>query len=100
MADAGEFGVTHVVTVRLQGGVPRRLRKPYATPVAYSDWGPRDAPLVVCAGGVANTAMRFAFVAAQLCRDHRVICMDWLGRGRSGWLADMSEYEAEFRNTD
>ncbi len=78
--------------VRLQPGVPKRLRKPYAVPVAYTDWGPPDAPLVVCTGGVANTAMRFCFLAADLSRHFRVVCMDWLGRGRSGWLADDSEY--------
>lgn len=82
----------YVQPLRLQPQVPARLRRVYATPVAYADWGPADAPLVVCAGGVANTAMRFAFLAAELGRDHRVVCMDWLGRGRSGWLADVSEY--------
>jgi hypothetical protein len=58
---------------RLQPGVPRRFRKPYATPVAYLDWGPRDAPLLVCCGGVANVAMRFSFLAEALSRDHRVV---------------------------
>lgn len=79
--------------VALQRGVPPRLRRPYEVPVAYTDWGPRGAPTLVCCGGVANTAMRFAFLAADLGREgHRVVCMDWLGRGRSGWLADGSEY--------
>ncbi|MCV2367936.1 alpha/beta fold hydrolase [Roseateles oligotrophus] len=80
----------------LQSGVPRRMRRPYSTPVFYTDWGPQDAPLLLCCGGVANTAMRFSFVAADLSRyanqPWRVICMDWLGRGRSGWLADEQEY--------
>jgi pimeloyl-ACP methyl ester carboxylesterase len=82
----------HVQPLRLQPGVPARLRKPYTTPVGYTEWGPPDAPIVVCAGGVANTAMRFAFLAAELSMHYRVICMDWVGRGRSGWLADASEY--------
>ncbi|NRF69523.1 alpha/beta fold hydrolase [Aquincola sp. S2] len=77
----------------LQRAVPLRLRRAYEVPVAYTDWGPRDGPLLLCCGGVANTAMRFAFVAADLAREGwRVVCMDWLGRGRSGWLADHSEY--------
>lgn len=75
-----------------QRGVPARLRKPYLVQVAYSDWGAVDAPVVICMGGVVNTAMRFNFLAEALCRRFRVICMDWLGRGRSGWLADDSEY--------
>lgn len=82
----------YVQPLRLQRGVPARLRKPYAVPVAYTDWGPADAPLLVCIGGVANTAMRFAFLASDLCATRRVVCMDWLGRGRSGWLADDREY--------
>jgi pimeloyl-ACP methyl ester carboxylesterase len=56
--------------------------------VAYADWGPADAPVVLCCGGVANVAMRFNYLAADLSDRFRVICMDWLGRGRSGWMAD------------
>lgn len=82
----------HVQPVALQREVPSRLRKPYPVRVAYTDWGPPDAPLLVCVGGVANAAMRFAFLAADLARTHRIVCMDWLGRGRSGWLADEREY--------
>lgn len=82
-------------TADRQAGAPARLVKPYTTPVAYTDWGPREAPIVVCVGGVANTAMRFAFLAAELCASHRVICMDWVGRGCSGWLADDLEYRLE-----
>lgn len=81
----------------LQAQVPVRLRRPYQVPVACTDWGPAGAtPPLVCLGGVANTAMRFAFLAADLARrGQRVVCMDWLGRGHSGWLADGSEYARE-----
>ena len=85
-------GFDYLQPTRLQAQVPARLRRPYATPVFYADWGPLDAPLLVCIGGVANTAMRFNFLAADLQERFRVVCMDWLGRGRSGWLADDSEY--------
>jgi pimeloyl-ACP methyl ester carboxylesterase len=77
----------------LQRGAPRRLRRHYAVPVHYTEWGPADAPALVCVGGVVNTAARFSFLAADLARaGRRVLCMDWLGRGRSGWLADDHEY--------
>jgi pimeloyl-ACP methyl ester carboxylesterase len=85
----------YVQPVRLQRHVPPRQQKQYVTPVAWTDWGPEDAPLVICVGGVANCAMRFAFLADALCEGHRVVCMDWLGRGRSGWLAHESEYGLE-----
>ncbi|MDY0744848.1 alpha/beta fold hydrolase [Paucibacter sp. R3-3] len=92
---AGSFtrhSFDYLQPVRLQKQVPARLRRPYATAVSYTAWGAADAPLLVCLGGVANTAMRFSFLAADLSADFRVVCMDWLGRGQSGWLADESEY--------
>ena len=81
--------------LRLQGKVPPRLRRVYPVSVAYTDWGPEDAPVVVCIGGVANCAHRFHFLASGLAGDYRVICLDWVGRGRSGWLADQSEYRLD-----
>lgn len=87
---SGHFDYEH--PTRLQPGTPRRLRRPYHVPVAYADWGPADAPIVVCCGGVASVAMRFNYLAAELARDFRVVCIDWLGRGRSGWLADEGDY--------
>ena len=77
---------------RLQPVTPRRLKQPYPVSVAYTDWGPADAPVLLCCGGVANVAMRFSFLASDLCDRYRVICMDWLGRGRSGWLAAEADY--------
>ena len=69
-----------------------RFRKPYAVRVAYTDWGDPNKPIVVCVGGVANTAMRFNYLAADLESHFRVVCMDWVGRGRSGWMADERDY--------
>ena len=84
------FDYVHPVT--LQPKTPRRLRRPYKVSVAFADWGPIDAPVVLCCGGVANVAMRFNYLASDLADRFRVICMDWLGRGRSGWLADEGDY--------
>ncbi len=78
--------------VSLQPLAPRHLRRPYTVSVAYADWGPVDAPLMLCCGGVTNVAMRFNYLAADLADRFRVICMDWLGRGRSSWLADEGDY--------
>jgi pimeloyl-ACP methyl ester carboxylesterase len=77
--------------VRLQKCLPR-FRKPYPVKVAYTDWGDPANPLVVCVGGVANTAMRFNYLASDLESHFRVVCMDWVGRGRSGWMADERDY--------
>jgi pimeloyl-ACP methyl ester carboxylesterase len=91
----GDFQLRHfeyVHPTHLQPATPRRLKKAYPASVAYTDWGPADAPVVLCVGGVANVAMRFHYLAADLCDRHRVVCMDWLGRGRSGWLAAEDDY--------
>lgn len=70
-----------------------RFRKPYAVRVAYAEWGRGyGRPVLLCVGGVANTAMRFSFLAQALCADFHVVCMDWVGRGYSGWLQDERDY--------
>ncbi len=88
--DLQRFDYLH--PVRLQPGTPLRLKKPYSVSVAYTEWGPADAPVLVCCGGVANVAMRFSYLASDLSDRFRVVCMDWLGRGRSGWLASEADY--------
>ncbi|MEO5373098.1 MAG: alpha/beta hydrolase [Alphaproteobacteria bacterium] len=46
----------------------------------------------MCVGGIANTARRFDFLARALMDRYHVVCLDWAGRGHSGWLAEMSDY--------
>src|SRR5437879_5446934 len=85
----GEFQLRHFEyehPIRLQPRTVRRLRRRYRVSVAYTDWGRPDAPLVVCCGGVATVAARLTFVVRALCKHFRIVCMDWVGRGRSGWL--------------
>src|SRR5882672_2429308 len=82
----------YVHPTRLQISTPRRLKRPYTASVAYTDWGPADAPVLLCCGGVANVATRFHYLASDLSNQWRVICMDWLGRGRSAWLASQGDY--------
>ena len=91
----GQFRLCHFEyehPTRLQPATPRRLKRPYAAVAAYTEWGPADAPVLLCCGGVANVAMRFHYLASDLSDRYRVICMDWLGRGRSGWLAAEGDY--------
>lgn len=91
----GEFRIGHFDyqhPTRLQKGTPRRLKREYEVPVAYAEWGRPDAPLVVACGGVASVAMRFNYLASDLAEHFRVVCMDWVGRGRSGWLLAENDY--------
>ena len=94
----GDFKLRHFDyqhPTRLQRLTPRRLKRPYSVQVAYTDWGPADAPVVACCGGVASVAMRFNYLASDLADKFRLICMDWVGRGRSGWLAAESDYSLQ-----
>lgn len=91
----GQYKIAHFDyrhPARLQPGTVRRLKRPYRVNVAYAVWGPPDAPLVICCGGVASVAMRFNYLASDLKADFRLVCMDWVGRGRSGWLAAEADY--------
>ena len=95
----GQFRLGHFDYVhpkQLQPGTPRRLKREYAVSVAYADWGapnlPANAPVIVCCGGVASVAMRFNYLASDLSDEFRLVCFDWVGRGRSGWLAAEGDY--------
>jgi pimeloyl-ACP methyl ester carboxylesterase len=91
----GQFALKHFEyehPVHLQPATPRRLKKAYRVSVAYTEWGREDAPVLLCCGGVANVAMRFSYLASDLSDALRVVCMDWVGRGRSGWLAAEGDY--------
>ena len=80
---------------RLQRRVAARFRKPYPVKIAYSDWGNPARQTVICVGGVANTAMRFNYLAGDLMSDFRVICFDWVGRGLSAWMSDETDYSLQ-----
>jgi pimeloyl-ACP methyl ester carboxylesterase len=91
--DLEHFDYVH--PVRLMRGAAARFRKPYPVKVAYTDWGDARDPTVLCVGGVANTAMRFNYLASDLQTHFRVVCMDWVGRGLSGWLQEEGHYSLE-----
>jgi pimeloyl-ACP methyl ester carboxylesterase len=76
----------------LQPRTPERLRKPYRVKVSYLEWGDPGKPLIVCCGGVANVAHRFNYLALALKADYHVVCVDWVGRGESGWMHDQGDY--------
>lgn len=59
----------------------------------YTEWGEPDAPVVLCVHGLTQTARSFDRLAETLSADRRVVCLDVVGRGRSGWLADPSGYD-------
>jgi len=61
--------------------------------MAYTEWGNPDNPKVlICVHGMTRTARDFDFLAAALEHEYRVICPDVVGRGKSDWLDDKTDY--------
>ena len=61
--------------------------------VAYFDWGsPSNGQSVICVHGLSRNSRDFDFLARDLARDWRVVCLDVAGRGESEWLADKADY--------
>lgn len=48
--------------------------------------------MVICAHGYSGNARDFDYLARDLARDARVICIDIAGRGESDWLASRYQY--------
>jgi len=48
--------------------------------------------VIVCAHGYSGNARDFDDLARSLSRDARVLCIDFPGRGESGWLGSAMEY--------
>lgn len=84
------FPYTHAAA--LQAGTVERLRHDYTIRLAYTEWGEPHNPAILCLGGIANSARRFDYIARALSDRYHVLCLDWAGRGRSGWLAEQSDY--------
>jgi pimeloyl-ACP methyl ester carboxylesterase len=87
------FGYAH--KAELQSGTVERLRKDYTVRLAYTEWGSPLLPTLLCVGGIASAARRFDFLARGLSAHYHVLCLDWAGRGRSGWLAEEADYSFE-----
>ena len=84
---------TYQHPVRLQNP-DTGVGKPYPVRLAYSDPGGDGEP-VIAIGGLTNVAQRFDFLALDAAPALRVIGLDLAGRGRSGWLAELSDYHLE-----
>lgn len=63
--------------------------------LAYAEWGPADAPVVVlCVHGVSRNSHDFDFLAPALAaKGMRVVAPDLPGRGRSDWLPSALHYD-------
>jgi pimeloyl-ACP methyl ester carboxylesterase len=77
---------------------PRLCSLPYLLPqgflrLSYAEWGDAVGRPVVCAHGLTRNARDFdALAEALVARGHRVVAVDFPGRGRSDWLPDPALY--------
>lgn len=55
------------------------------TEIHYAEWGPSDAPAVVCVHGLSRVGRDFDPIARALAGEYRVLCPDVPGRGLSEW---------------
>jgi pimeloyl-ACP methyl ester carboxylesterase len=61
--------------------------------VAYTEWGDeRNQRLAVCVHGLTRNGRDFDELAKALQKERRVACPDIVGRGRSDWLTDKTQY--------
>ncbi len=62
--------------------------------MAYWEWGaPDNDDVVVCAHGLTRQGRDFDVLASRLSERYRVVCPDFVGRGRSEWLPDPKGYQ-------
>ena len=61
--------------------------------IAYTEWGDADNPRVlICAHGLSRNGRDFDALAEAMSRDYRVLCPDFVGRGKSDWLQNKAGY--------
>ena len=68
--------------------------------IAYRDWGDPAAPAVFCVHGLSRNSRDFDPLARVLAANRRVVCPDLVGRGRSDWLPDPTDYHLIQYNLD
>ncbi len=70
------------------------LGKSYTVSLSYADSG-RGVEPVVAIGGLTNAAQRFRFISIDAIPELRIYSLELAGRGRSGWLAELTDYTLE-----
>ncbi len=67
-------------------------KKPHQ--IAYTDWGdPQNPHVVICVHGLTRNCRDFDYLAQAFSNNCRVICVDVVGRGQSGWLEHAEDYD-------
>jgi pimeloyl-ACP methyl ester carboxylesterase len=77
----------------MRGGELRNLGPHGFHRTRYCEWGdPANPQVVICVHGLTRNGRDFDALAQALAPYFRVLCPDVVGRGRSDWLANKSDY--------
>ncbi len=69
--------------------------------VAFREWGKTSATdNLLCVHGLTRNSRDFDMLAQSMSRSRRVVCADLVGRGKSDWLRDPSDYHLLQYNMD
>ena len=67
----------------------------------YCEWGdPENTDIVVCVHGLSRNSRDFDYLANELAKDYRVVCVDIIGRGKSEWAQNKKLYDYETYTSD
>ena len=67
----------------------------------YTEWGDaRNPRVLVCVHGLTRNGRDFDYLAERLADAYRVVCPDVVGRGRSDFLRDPTDYTYPVYNQD
>lgn len=63
--------------------------------IAYTQWGNKNDPLLLCAHGLTRNSRDFDTLAKTISQTLKrsVVCPDMVGRGQSDWMSDHQCYE-------
>lgn len=91
LSSATDLGIEHDPGIRYvaRNVVARHLR------FNVLDWGPEDAPAIVCLHGGHQSAHSWDLVSLSLARHYRVIAPDQRGHGDSEWARNVRYSNAE-----
>ena len=61
--------------------------------MSYMEWGDSNNPnMLFCVHALTRNSRDFDYLAWEMCKDYRVIAVDIVGRGKSDWLQDKTQY--------
>lgn len=72
----------------------RKLQRVPAHKISYLEFGDiNNTNILLCIHGLTRNAHDFDYLATEISKDYRVICIDMVGRGDSEWFQNRKYYQ-------